>query len=491
MKRFFRKALRGLAILLATLVVLLLAFYAEEDWRGARDWAACQRELAAKGETLDLRQLVPPGNPEDDLSKVPIFAEMYLAEQDYQKAKKPSEKQRINKIDINFKSTSSSLKPKTANYFKGESTDLGAWQKYYRSVPATHLSASMETPAQDVLQALSQFDPEMNEIEAAVKNPNAYWPINYDSPHQVYLGGITRMIRVAQVTQLSGIAHLENGEVDLAKKDYLFSIQVNQPLAKGCFVVNYLVMAANRTIADSILWEGLRLHAWNDAQLREMESALASTDILALGANSLRVDRASGLKTMAQAYANHALMRQAIERGEGMEMLYVTASIRPSGWWNQDQSFYCRRIQGCIEGIDVKEATLSSSAFPQHIETDWQRYEDIGFWEELYRPMSATALPTLDNMGPRIAKAETYRRLARLACRLEEYRIAHNHYPEKLDDLPGLPAHLNQEVLSEQPLHYQRKDDGYVLYSLGWNQKDDGGIYTHDAQMGDWPWPSP
>jgi len=75
MKRFLRKALIGLAWLAAALVVLLALFYAEEDWRGARDWAACQKELAAKGESLDLRVLAPPGKPEDALSKAPIFAE--------------------------------------------------------------------------------------------------------------------------------------------------------------------------------------------------------------------------------------------------------------------------------------------------------------------------------------------------------------------------------------------------------------------------------
>ena len=80
MKRFFRKALIWLAKLTAVLVVLLILLYAEEDWRGARDWAACQKELAAKGESLDLRQLCPPGKPEDDLSKAPIFAPLYQKE---------------------------------------------------------------------------------------------------------------------------------------------------------------------------------------------------------------------------------------------------------------------------------------------------------------------------------------------------------------------------------------------------------------------------
>jgi hypothetical protein len=45
--------------------------------------------------------------------------------------------------------------------------------------------------------------------------------------------------------------------------------------------------------------------------------------------------------------------------------------------------------------------------------------------------------------------------------------------------------------LSEEPLRYQRKGDGYLLYSIGWNQKDDGGVLAKDYREGDWPWPSP
>jgi len=105
--------------------------------------------------------------------------------------------------------------------------------------------------------------------------------------------------------------------------------------------------------------------------------------------------------------------------------------------------------------------------------------------------MAADSILGLDDVGYQIARAETYRRLARLACRLEEYRIAHGQYPDKLDDLPDLPTHLNQEVLSEQPLRYQHKGDGYLLYSIGWDQKDNGGVQGVDPSVGDWPWPSP
>jgi hypothetical protein len=59
--RNVRRLLIGLAIL-ATLIAI---FYAEEDWRGKRDWENCKRELEAKGMVLDWEKFIPPPVPDD------------------------------------------------------------------------------------------------------------------------------------------------------------------------------------------------------------------------------------------------------------------------------------------------------------------------------------------------------------------------------------------------------------------------------------------
>ena len=293
MKRFLRKAALWLARISAVLVVLLILFYAEEDWRGARDWAACQRDLAAKGESLDLRQLASPGKPEDDLSKVPIFAELYEENAEYQKGTHPIRKPRIRNIDVY-------LDP-SPPYSKsaGKLTDLESWQKYYRSVPgASHVTDLSGTPAKDVVKALSQFDSELYEIDTAVSNPNAYWPIDYKHSSGGFIGGTGAFFSIVKVIQLRAVARLDNQETDLAEKDYLFTFRLGQPLTKGCFLINYFILADIRNYSDAILSEGLRRHSWDDAQLHEMESALASTDMLALAVDGLRMSRASLLGWM-------------------------------------------------------------------------------------------------------------------------------------------------------------------------------------------------
>ncbi|MBP9900226.1 MAG: hypothetical protein KBH45_02115, partial [Verrucomicrobia bacterium] len=78
----------------------------------------------------------------------------------------------------------------------------------------------------------------------------------------------------------------------------------------------------------------------------------------------------------------------------------------------------------------------------------------------------------------KFAQSQTQVDLARVACGLERYRLAHNQYPETLDALaPQFITKLPHDVINGQPLKYRRTDDGsFILYSIGWNEKDDGGF---------------
>ncbi len=64
-----------------------------------------------------------------------------------------------------------------------------------------------------------------------------------------------------------------------------------------------------------------------------------------------------------------------------------------------------------------------------------------------------------------------------IACALERYHLAHGEYPETLDALmPQFMEKMPHDIIGGQPLHYRRTDDGkFLLYSVGWNETDDGG----------------
>ena len=91
--------------------------------------------------------------------------------------------------------------------------------------------------------------------------------------------------------------------------------------------------------------------------------------------------------------------------------------------------------------------------------------------------------------------------LARIACRLERYRLAHGSFPATLDALvPTYGAALPRDIISDQPYIYRLDKDGsYLLYSVAWNRKDDHGDIswpgsahaTNSSEESlDWVWPN-
>ena len=100
------------------------------------------------------------------------------------------------------------------------------------------------------------------------------------------------------------------------------------------------------------------------------------------------------------------------------------------------------------------------------------------------------------------AIAQTAADQAALACALERYRLANGQFPENLTALvPQFVSQLPNDIITGEPLKYRRTDGGqFVLYSVGWNEKDDGGTIARtkespnnaqDVTQGDWVWQLP
>ena len=70
-------------------------------------------------------------------------------------------------------------------------------------------------------------------------------------------------------------------------------------------------------------------------------------------------------------------------------------------------------------------------------------------------------------------------RVAAAALSVEQFRRRTGRWPEKLSDVPGpMPA----DPFTGEPLKLARTDDGCILYSVGTNLTDDGGIgYDQDG----------
>ena len=81
---------------------------------------------------------------------------------------------------------------------------------------------------------------------------------------------------------------------------------------------------------------------------------------------------------------------------------------------------------------------------------------------------------------------ETMMDMEKTAFALAAFRAEHGRWPKALSELtPGYLSAVPIDRFGEGPLIYRPTPRGYVLYSVGPNQQDDGGIMSQMAKEGD------
>lgn len=84
------------------------------------------------------------------------------------------------------------------------------------------------------------------------------------------------------------------------------------------------------------------------------------------------------------------------------------------------------------------------------------------------------------------AKQRVAGSLTEVAFAIAAYKAEKGKYPQKLADLaPDYIKAVPNDIFSDKPLIYKLTDDGYVLYSVGQNMKDDGGKSDSDNKEDD------
>lgn len=95
-------------------------------------------------------------------------------------------------------------------------------------------------------------------------------------------------------------------------------------------------------------------------------------------------------------------------------------------------------------------------------------------------------LPALDAVALAETRCRQREQNTRLAMALAAHQADHGAYPGKLSELaPKYIPKVPQDLYLEIPLRYQVTSDGYLLYGVGRNLKDDNGRWYSDDPQGD------
>jgi hypothetical protein len=112
--------------------------------------------------------------------------------------------------------------------------------------------------------------------------------------------------------------------------------------------------------------------------------------------------------------------------------------------------------------------------------------------------IAACAVPNFTRATQATVRNQTKISEALVACALERHSAEHGEYPETLAALtPQFIGQIPHDLIGGAPLKYRRTADGkFLLYSIGWNERDDGGVVARNKDGsenrtdGDWVWGS-
>ena len=89
--------------------------------------------------------------------------------------------------------------------------------------------------------------------------------------------------------------------------------------------------------------------------------------------------------------------------------------------------------------------------------------------------------PALDKVQQAADRGEQTQHNLHIAFALAAYQRDNGKYPKTLDALaPKYLATVPQDIFSGKALIYRRANDGYLLYSVGVNGRDDEGRTSDD-----------
>lgn len=507
--RFFRwffswRIQRRLLISAAVLATLFAILWTVENVRGRKMWEKYRAELAARNVPLDLAKLVPPPVPdEQNLAAIPLVQDWFGKNKD-------------QSFGTNYDRSEAMLSKKGLGLNERHLADLPAWAQAlalaakdettnrFRSDTLT--AATLREAAPAVLAGLAETAPALEALQAASKRPSARYPINYtmNDPLGILLPHLTKLRSVGRHLQLRTSAQLALDEHAAAHADVLLNLRLADSVKNEPVLISYLVRVACFQVAVHSVWEGLAERRWTEEELRTFQTALAQQNFVGDLKESLDGERAFGLLAidlMARGVYSASLTTGANpdERNiEGNAAVFLQHLV-PRGWFQMEQYQYARLFEKQAEGVmDVSARRI----FPDRLKTnladlDREMQESAGLKAVgRHRVLARLLLPALGKTWNRAAIAQTAANQAVLGCALERYRLAHGSFPEKLESLvPAYLAVLPVEVMTGENYKYKLKADGtFLLYSVGWDQKDDGGVpgkELFDQKSGDWVWSYP
>jgi hypothetical protein len=333
--------------------------------------------------------------------------------------------------------------------------------------------------------------------------------------------------RAAQRLETAVLCDLHQGDTASAVKNLRAMLALVKAMRNERLVISELVRMALAQITLTANWEFLQSTNQTDEQLAELQQDWMSLDFVRGAENAMAMERVIGRITTAKWRRSNSILQDYIETvfrvglsGQDetiLDKLNVKANVFFwRYWWSYPDEL--RALKSYDVFLGAAHLAETNYSFQTAITNQrnglkalkWNKtYDDFYF---LFDPMHTDFHSLISGgvMGmsavfDKTMRTETAKQMMVTAIALKRYQLKHGNYPADLNSLVRefLPA-VTLDPVDGQPLRYRRNADGtFVLYSVGENGVDHGGDPSlekgitssnyawQNTHALDWVWPQP
>jgi hypothetical protein len=307
-------------VAVAIVTVIAACFYAEENARGLSAWEKCEREIAARGESLDWNDYLPAAVPdEQNFYKAPMMTEWFV------KGATNSSGLTLNSLSHPENSENNITEISASNYI--------AW------------SASCKT--------------ELAQIRAAAQRPAARMDGDYSRPFSQPIPNFVSCRLIAQLLTHRAKCYLLLNEPAKALEDLTLLHRLNLTLVRqnrSILLVGAMVHTAIAGLYTDAIACGIESHIWSEPELVALQKQLAELDLLAVVGDSFRGERAGVCHMLDLMQVNEIASAVGIKTNFASEL---GSWFVPSGWIQQNKAVVATLESSIIEAMDFTNKTIT------------------------------------------------------------------------------------------------------------------------------------
>jgi hypothetical protein len=394
---------------------------------------------------------------------------------------------------------------------------------------------------ENVMAAAKANRPATELLKQAMAYPAIDFRLDYSKGAGMLLPYLASLKRSAQKLSVAAMCDLHHGDCASAATNLCALLALVQGTHDERTLISQLVRMAMASIAASASWELLQSTNLTDSQLAALQKNWERLEFIEAAGNSMEMERAMTETNIIKMRASNAEFQRMFPR-------YGPGSLSPSVGWSISGSWLKDLGNFARNGWD--KTSMAGATFLWR--TSWSYSDELRALQdeqillETLRTVETNQFfnPAYTNMvnqfyargitntpddwwlkldfpdfrrifsdnasawGATVRKtmaAETCRRVVITAIALKRFQLKQGHFPEKLSELtPEFLASVPLDPVDGQPLRYRSNTDGtFTLYSIGLNDKDDGGdpslgtgarssfFYWQNPQALDLVWPQP